>query len=444
MAIYKDLIQLDAAVSKARIARGNPSAENPYSIESTIGNTVNKVLKQEATRARMWDQQMVYNQRMSMAEERRRQKERKAEIDAMPTLEQEKIPQMDLEWLTAESKAMQQQYLENLQIMDQEDDPFSEAYVQAKLANDKIMQEYQNINTTFTQLKDLSEEYIQDFNDGMISDGNSEIDMHILDTVYRKKYDRSWRQDGLIHWEFMGLDGKPMIVNEKQLPQWFDKTQKGGTQYIKMWTNFTSAAQRGEKYNAMKVEQQMRNLFSQVGDEGLKSLAYDDIAQTGQRFIDWYDDQVVKGNKTFMDWRDPKNIDVLKNELTEYYSGVIKSGMDAENVSYNQRVNSQYAYIGQAAEVLNEYDLSGKLLTLLSTPNEMELNSIAGWIEQNISGPGIELAQGKDPDTGEVTILFKASGYKQPLVLTSAILSDPTFYSKLAEMIASKKLFRNK
>ena len=74
----------------------------------------------------------------------------------------------------------------------------------------------------------------------------------------------------------------------------------------------------------------------------------------------------------------------------------------------------------------------------------MELDSIAGWIEQNISGPGIELAMGKDPDSGEVTILFKASDYKQPLVLTSTILSDPTFYSKLAEMVASKKLFRNK
>jgi len=341
MALYKDLIELDAAVSKARIGRGTPSSQNPYSIESTIGNTVNKVLKQEAAQARRWDQQMVYNQRMAMAEEKRREKLRKAEIDKLPSIKQDKIPQKDKPWLMQEAKGLQAQYLENLKIMDSEDDPFSDAYVQAKTDNDRIMQEYQNINNSYTQLQELSEEYLEDFNQGLISKGNSDLDVHVLDTIFRKKYDESWRENGEIHWRFNGIDGKPMVVKESDLPQWFDKTQKGGTLYMTLWDNFTKQASSGTKYNKDTVNQQIRNIFNQVDNDGMKSLAYDDIAETGTTFIDYYDDQVIKGNKTFVDWRDPENIDILKQELTEYYSGVIKSGMDTRNEEYNDIVASK-------------------------------------------------------------------------------------------------------
>jgi len=443
MALYKDLIELDAAVSKARIGRGTPSSQNPYSIESTIGNTVNKVLKQEAAQARRWDQQMVYNQRMAMAEEKRREKLRKAEIDKLPSIKQDKIPQKDKPWLMQEAKGLQAQYLENLKIMDSEDDPFSDAYVQAKTDNDRIMQEYQNINNSYTQLQELSEEYLEDFNQGLISKGNSDLDVHVLDTIFRKKYDESWRENGEIHWRFNGIDGKPMVVKESDLPQWFDKTQKGGTLYMTLWDNFTKQASSGTKYNKDTVNQQIRNIFNQVDNDGMKSLAYDDIAETGTTFIDYYDDQVIKGNKTFVDWRDPENIDILKQELTEYYSGVIKSGMDARNEEYDTKVNSQYSYIGKAAKMLNEYDLVGKLLALDLTQENSDIRTeIAGWIEQNISGGGISIIQGKLD--GVPTLIFKASGMQQ-FWLTEEILNDPQkFYALLAEHIASKKLFRNK
>ena len=170
----------------------------------------------------------------------------------------------------------------------------------------------------------------------MISDGLSAEDEDILDTILRKKYDKSYIKDRKLHWEWEDNDGNKIIVNEDNLPQWFNKSKTGGTQYFNIWNKYTKAARAGTKYDDDTIKMQFRNTFDQIDGDGIISMAFDDISSTGQTFNDWYDNAFAGGTieGPYMNWRDRGNLDELKERLVDWYSNIIKDGMGSANKEY--------------------------------------------------------------------------------------------------------------
>jgi len=282
-------------------------------------------------------------------------------IDKMPTPDISKVNEKDRVALNAELQLIRQEYGFNANIVATAD-PSSPEYLEAKTALDGAMNKLMNYDEKFTTKKDEDEQYLGDLDNGLISESVSPEDLAIIARVRGGTYENTKIVDGARHYSWTDEDtGEIITVSEDDIPNYWLEHAEAGSAYVDMWTTATTAANKfGTSYDDATTQIKLAQLYKKVGREGIQSMAYDDIGSTGESFAEKWDREQPNN---LIDWRDPENEELLKQELSKYLSETMKNSVDDSIKVYNTRKANKPTGIGKDAQArIDDWNAQTKLI----------------------------------------------------------------------------------
>ena len=256
-------------------------------------------------------------------------------IDNMPSPDVSKVNDKLRPELQKELLALKQDYANNAKIL-ADADPSSEEYLNAKISMDNAMGGLNSINDGLVKDKEDNESYLADFDNGLISESVSDADKTILAYTRGGQYDSVYFENGKKNYVWTDpATGEQQVTNEEDIPNYSLENAEAGAAYIEMWTKATgNGAKYGMAHDEATTNIKLAQLYKKIGRDGILSMAYDDIGGTGDSFVENWE----KNNPgSPIDWRDGANEEQLKQELSSYLNGVMKTSVDQSVGNYNAR-----------------------------------------------------------------------------------------------------------
>jgi len=336
MAIQQDLVNV------ARAAEGTPFVDQSASFDPLLKDIGRRadIATNAANRAAAVKEQRKYQEQQEVSDRMRRL------IDSKPNVDVDKLSAQEREMYTPSLMKMKNDYYINSKKLANAD-PESQEYIDAKNSMDGTMGKYKQVNDYLTNKKTMVEGFMRDFDNGNISEGVDPNDIEILNRTSSGNYDEMWLDEsGKVNYGWTNANGEQVVINQDEIPDYFLENGKAGGDYLKIWTTATTNASRGIPHNAESTRLRLAQMFREYKSEGIQSMAYDDIANTGDSFAENW----AKNNPNEpMDWRDKNNEKRLKQELSDYLSGVVQTGVD-DNISAFNAVKTGGSSATQKAE----------------------------------------------------------------------------------------------
>lgn len=228
----------------------------------------------------------------------------------------------------------------------------SEEYRDAVREMNTINNSFRNLSGRLENLQQARTEFIQNYDQGMVSKGNQNYDeaLSILgaDLNDPNALNLSISESGDIGFIIKGADGQDKIVNE--IPNYFNKASNVSNSLAKMSETYNINGQRGIEV----TDQILRdNVYRTIGDnrENIVSLATDSWlgapALINQSNIDTELYQGLTGAELL----DPANQAALKSYVNDRYYNGIKDAYSSGYGVYNRR-KKQTEQDGESEEVL--------------------------------------------------------------------------------------------
>jgi len=322
-----DLINIDRRVVQSRNDMGMNYKE--------FGEVLDPLVSDAQRRTDAASRQYLLDKANKKQEAKLRRAAAKAEVDKMPSLDLSKIPPQFQPMLTEMLMQDKMTFANNAKII-AEGDPYSEEYMNAKTGNSSIIANANKYNNYFTNMQEENVGYLKDFDSGMISESNSDKDLHIIDQIRRNKAQITMDENKNIVYN-VDYNGEILSIPQDQVPDYRLEDAEGATAYLDMYQKYIDNGNRyGIPYDDASVRLKLMNMFKGNRDR-LLSMAYDDVGSTGLSFDEWYDNEIAEGRKQPVDWRAPQNEDLLRKELTDYYANVISNGVGTAVGNYNAR-----------------------------------------------------------------------------------------------------------
>lgn len=322
-----DLINIDRRVVQSRNDMGMNYKE--------FGEILDPLVSDAQRRTDAASRQYLIDKANKKQERKLRRAAAKAEVDKMPSLDLTKIPPQFQPMLTEMLMQDKMTFANNARII-AEGDPYSEEYMNAKTGNAGIISNANKYNSYFTNMQEENVGYLKDFDNGMISESNSDKDLHIIDQIRRNKAQITMDENKNIVYN-VDYNGEILSIPQDQIPDYRLEDAEGATAYLDMYQKYIDNGNRyGIPYDDASVRLKLMNMFKGNRDR-LLSMAYDDVGSTGLSFDEWYDNEIAEGRKQPVDWRAPQNEDLLRKELTDYYANVISNGVGTAVSNYNAR-----------------------------------------------------------------------------------------------------------